>query len=629
MMTKISPPLRIPLLALVASGLLTVILMSVRMSLFEAYLYDFRMRNQGNDTKEIDVVLISSGEETSPPTMEQHYKVLQYLSHSPVKSITFIENFSESFEQRDPKNETFAKRFSALANQVIKDGKLFYIGTKLDVTGEEILPPFPLSKLPHYVAILHKDAAVFSEDKVTRRALLSINGEPTLHTLLADGISNRPQNFKRRGIIAAPEVKSEYFMINYRSDTREGKHPFKVVKYEDILDGKVANSLFKNKIALIGSINHDNFNDYAYTPFSREIFANPKLVVHANIIQTLINNDAIVLASANVTALITFILTAAVIFLVFRTTPAKGVASTLLISIIFIAISLLLFRALDFSLDLARPLLGIFFAYYIFVPYRLMMEYRRSSEFEKQHEILLQVDELKRNFMSLITHDLKTPVARIQGMAEVLARNAHAESDKQVVSEILSSTEELNRFITSILELATVESNHIKLQTSSKDINQVIEKCIDKLSFQAKNKNLKIESNLEPLFPLHIDATLISKVLTNLIDNAIKYSPESTTLTVSSQESDRKKGFIEISVADQGFGISTVDKARLFHKFYRPQNDYNMTTKGYGLGLYLSKFFVELHNGEIEVQSELGAGSTFTVFLPEQGVQISKGEPHV
>jgi signal transduction histidine kinase len=139
---------------------------------------------------------------------------------------------------------------------------------------------------------------------------------------------------------------------------------------------------------------------------------------------------------------------------------------------------------------------------------------------------------------------------------------------------------------------------------------------VKKLSFQASRKGITLETDLEPLFPIAVDLALVGKILANLVDNAIKYSPEGTTVTILSKESVKRPGFIEIAVQDEGYGVREEDLKNLFHKFYRPQNDQTMQTKGYGLGLYLSRFFAEMHGGGLEATSERGNGSTFTLYLP-------------
>jgi signal transduction histidine kinase len=269
----------------------------------------------------------------------------------------------------------------------------------------------------------------------------------------------------------------------------------------------------------------------------------------------------------------------------------------------------------------SQPLVGSLIAYYLAVPYRLIREYKKRWELQRKNQLLTQVEELKTNFLSLVTHDLKTPVARIQGLAEVLLRQGYErllERDRETLRHITQSTEELNRFISSILELNRVESQRLPLKIESKDINQLIERSAEEFEQNAKAKQIRIRLELEPLFPIRIDAGLISKVMNNLIDNAIKYSLPGTCLTVESREAN---SWIEIAVRDQGVGMTAEEKDRLFTRFFRAKNEKTASSGGTGLGLYLSKYFIEAHGGRVEVESTPNEGSTFRIFLPIEGVK--------
>src|SRR5690606_4181188 len=120
-------------------------------------------------------------------------------------------------------------------------------------------------------------------------------------------------------------------------------------------------------------------------------------------------------------------------------------------------------------------------------------------------------------------------------------------------------------------------------------------------------------SELEPLFPVKLDPHLISKVLNNLIDNALKYSPAGSEIRISSREVEN---WVEVSVQDQGIGMTAEELENLFTRFYRAKNDATTKVSGTGLGLYLTKYFVEAHQGRVEVMSEPGKGSTFRIQLP-------------
>jgi signal transduction histidine kinase len=276
--------------------------------------------------------------------------------------------------------------------------------------------------------------------------------------------------------------------------------------------------------------------------------------------------------------------------------------------------ALLLFSFAGLWVNLVHPLFAIFCTYYLVVPYRAILEYKKRWKVQEQHDLLIQVEEMKGNFLSLKSHDLKTPVARIQGLAElVLKQGGLSEKQSGEVRQIISSTEHLNKFISKILDLTRIESSNIKLNAQSKDINKIIEKCIEKVAFNAEKKGIKLKTRLEPLFPIQVDAALLIQVFTNLIDNAIQYSPEGSVVEIFSREVNNQ---VEVGIQDFGRGLDPKEQTMLFTKFYRGENPAGEQVKGSGLGLYLSKYFIELHHGAIRVESEKGIGSKFTISLP-------------
>ena len=136
---------------------------------------------------------------------------------------------------------------------------------------------------------------------------------------------------------------------------------------------------------------------------------------------------------------------------------------------------------------------------------------------------------------------------------------------------------------------------------------------ISKCEYLAKERSIQILTEFEPMFSMKLDTDLLHQVFTNLVENAIKYSPKSTKILVSTEELD---GRLIVQVADQGKGIPENEIENIFTKFYRSSQATSSKVKGSGLGLYLARYFVELHNGRISVESDTGKGSTFTVELP-------------
>tara|TARA_Y100000296_G_scaffold86546_1_gene126668 strand:+ start:19 stop:672 length:654 start_codon:yes stop_codon:yes gene_type:complete len=217
-----------------------------------------------------------------------------------------------------------------------------------------------------------------------------------------------------------------------------------------------------------------------------------------------------------------------------------------------------------------------------------------------------------------MSHDLKTPVAKVAGVADNLIMRYGRSSEPGVVEglrTIIDSTKELNNFITSILDLTKVESRKLTLNRVSKDVNKLIEDIVGELDYEAKQKTITIETELGPLYPIEMDVTLIKRVLSNLIENAIKYSGENTTVEIKSSDDEQ---WVYIDISDNGVGIPPDDLENIFEKFYRVKNDASHKIKGSGLGLYLVKYFVELHGGSIEASSVVGEGTTFHIKLKNE-----------
>ena len=337
------------------------------------------------------------------------------------------------------------------------------------MTGE-VLPPYPISTLPHSIAVIHKDGNVFAEDKVTRRALTYLNDRAVFHTDLAIRLGAVSPGRLPRGSFYVPEVDGKYFFFRYHGDTvldpRDPRDlPYRRVLYIDVLNGQLPAGAFRGKVVLVGTLSKDDSSDFAFTPYSKTSFSNPKLVVHANILDAIMHNQGVLRAPKWINWLQTFAVTSFVLWWVLNSTPLYGVFATLSLALLMSFIGQLLFQVRGVWLKESPTLVGIFVSYYLAVPYRLIREYKKRWEFQRKNELLTQVEELKTNFLSLVTHDLKTPVARIQGLAEVLLRKSSVrliDRDKETLHHIINSTEELNRFISSILELSKVESNRLR-----------------------------------------------------------------------------------------------------------------------------------------------------------------------
>ena len=303
-------------------------------------------------------------------------------------------------------------------------------------------------------------------------------------------------------------------------------------------------------------------------------------------------------------------------FIISKVQPTKGLLITVTIMLSMFSLAYFLYIGSGVWLKLSHIILSIFVVYYIWVPFRAIGEYQTRYAIQEEAKMLKKVDMLKQNFISLMSHDLKTPVAKIAGIADIL-RNQYRNEPKQkeLLDNIVYSTEELNNFITSILDLTKIESRDITLRLENKDINTLIEQTVGKLKFEANAHNMKIHTELAPLYPIKLDVVLINRVLANLIGNAIKYAGDGSEVFVKSWDDEQ---WVYIEIKDTGKGIDEKDLDFIFDKFYRVKNDDSHKIKGSGLGLYLVKYFIELHHGHIEVSSKPNEGTTFLIKLKNE-----------
>ena len=242
---------------------------------------------------------------------------------------------------------------------------------------------------------------------------------------------------------------------------------------------------------------------------------------------------------------------------------------------------------------------------------------RLFNETEKSYEELKSLDRMKDEFLSNVSHELKTPLVSIGGYSEVLnagALGALNEGQKKAADAIIRNADRLERLINSILYLSIEESGKMKYTFKPLQIADVIEHSVLDMLPQIKKNNLGIKKQVpDNLSLIKGDEKKLMQVISNLIDNAIKFTP-SGDITISAHEDDDK---LHIAVSDTGIGMPQEETNNLFKRFY--QVDASTTRKygGTGLGLYISKLIAEAHNGKIWAESEKGVGTTIHVTLPK------------
>ena len=579
----------------------------IQLDYIESVFYDLRMRFRPAPESSGRIVIIDIDPKTQEklrrlPEAHDHTLLFNQLAKSNAKKVLYTQDFSEimgSYEELEQLSESTL----SLPLIVVEDRKLPEIGLEEEF---RLLPP--LQDINVLSGPKTSDSQTFARDGVTRRMILTLEDQPLLHLQVAAELNGIDDPQKYRGSFEYKRTQQVY--INFRPS---GSYP--TYSFADVMEGLVPNEAFDDKIVVIGKNTRSDSKDYAQTPYSRDLLAMSRSELHANMLDTLLMNNAPIQTAPWINVLMTMVIAALTVFVVLSVRPGRGLLMLAIAIIGFSLMAFVQFSVLGIWVDVAHPFLAIFICYYFFIPYRLIIENRRSWEYYQRNTLLTQVEELKSNFLRMMSHDLKTPLARIQGMTEIAITDPNKLSDKQLeaMRTIRNSSEELSEFVGSILNLGRIESKDIKLQLKSKDINALLGEVIKKLNYLAVQKNIKIVTEFEPMFSMKIDEDLIRQVFTNLIENAIKYSPENTSILVSTEELEGK---LIVQVADQGMGIPQEEQEQLFSKFYRSKTVRDGAIKGTGLGLYLSRYFVDLHNGKIAVESEWQKGSTFTVELP-------------
>jgi PAS domain S-box-containing protein len=241
---------------------------------------------------------------------------------------------------------------------------------------------------------------------------------------------------------------------------------------------------------------------------------------------------------------------------------------------------------------------------------RDITERKQAMEAEKR---LIQ---LKEDFIASVSHDLRTPLFSLVGYLDLL-RNGKV-NDPNVRTEFLNrSAEDVDRLmdmVNELLDISRLENKALTLNVQHVDISELISKVVDSFRERAKASRISLKSpSRGPSLPAEVDPERMRRVLANLVENAIKFSPEGGEIQVKGA---LDKENVTIQVSDKGCGISPEDCSKIFDKFYQANSTRSSNRSGTGLGLFIAKQIVEAHGGAIAVSSKIGVGSTFTMTIP-------------
>ncbi len=393
-------------------------------------------------------------------------------------------------------------------------------------------------------------------------------------------------------------------IINFRGSS----HSFLHLPLNQVLQNQFNEDLIRNKIVIIGA-SQDTFSGMA-TPVGT--LSRSELVAH--IADNLLNDRWIKRMPKSVALAELFIVMVISVFLMNYFPQKVAFVFLSLLSLMLSSFSIWFFDTFFIWTPAFSPLIQILGTWTLFVGYLASRMEHKNWQLEQEKKSLAQLEQLKNNFVSLISHDLKTPIAKIQAIVDRLLLSEHSPDLTQDLKSLRGSSYELHRYIQSILKILRVESRDFHLNIEVADINDLVQKAIAQVQPLAQEKKISIQESLEPLFSIEVDATLIQEVLGNILENAIKYTPNLGSVHVETHEVDQN---IMIRVSDTGEGISPEELENVFGKFVRGKNQ-DLKTKGTGLGLYLVKYFIELHGGRVSLTSQVGKGTTVDLYLPTE-----------
>lgn len=240
-----------------------------------------------------------------------------------------------------------------------------------------------------------------------------------------------------------------------------------------------------------------------------------------------------------------------------------------------------------------------------------------TESFNEMSEELARNDKMRRQLFANIAHELRTPLAILQGNLEGMIDDI-IPTDKKILLSMADETVRMGRLIQDLRDLSLAEINELTLHKEAADINVMLERAVSMLQPLCDEKDLTVQLNLSRDLPvLFIDVDRINQVIYNLLNNAIRYIERGCTITVSTLAvTVDGKSYAQVQIADTGKGIAPKDLEHVFQYFYRSEQSRNRKSGGSGIGLALAQQFIRSHGGNIWADSTVGKGTTFTFILP-------------
>ncbi|MCQ2535429.1 MAG: ATP-binding protein [Lachnospiraceae bacterium] len=257
---------------------------------------------------------------------------------------------------------------------------------------------------------------------------------------------------------------------------------------------------------------------------------------------------------------------------------------------------------------------------YILLFCAIMDQITRLRTFQLQSQAALAATKAKSDFLANMSHEIRTPINAIMGMNEIILRESKDENITNYAKDIYSASSNLLNIVNDILDFSKIESGKMEIIDEKYNLGEVISYVTSMIKVKADEKKLKFNVTASEKLPTALlgDSKRITEVFINILNNAVKYTPEGeVSLVISSSEIDSEKVMLEFYVKDTGIGIKPEDRKKLFEDFERIEYSRNKDIEGSGLGLAITQKLITLMGGTIDVESEYGVGSKFSVAIPQ------------
>lgn len=238
---------------------------------------------------------------------------------------------------------------------------------------------------------------------------------------------------------------------------------------------------------------------------------------------------------------------------------------------------------------------------------------------------IVRAQSIRNDFVANVSHELKTPVGAVSLLSEAIE---DAAGDQDAVRHFAASLQResarLSAMVQDIIELSRLQGTDVVAKGTAVDVNRTVQEAVERSRLAAESRNISLKVGGHVQIPVFGDPDMLVTAVRNLIDNAVRYSPEDTRVGVGLRE---RGGMVQVTVTDQGPGISDAEQDRIFERFYRVDSARSRQTGGTGLGLSIVKHVMAQHGGEVSVWSQPGRGSTFTLLLPPMDDPEDQAEP--